>query len=127
MPRVDRRGGAKWVAMLTSSLIDLLILHLHGQLSATYTGPLYAINESLAPASQKTAMKNRRTGPGGKRPHDAYKAIAKGIAKRHPEYVTPKKAKKNRQATQPAQPVPFELQLLHLDGESTRRTLLTIR
>ena len=42
------------------SLINLLILHINGQLSSTYTGHLSAVDESLALASQNGDLKQDR-------------------------------------------------------------------
>ena len=45
---------------LINSLVDLLILAINGQLSTPYTGPLTALNEALAPKSQKNTFKAAR-------------------------------------------------------------------
>lgn len=103
------------------SLIDLLILHLHGQLTTNYVGPLYAIDESIAPAHQKHAMKERRLNTAKvdiKGDRSAYKVIAKGINMKHPEYAKLSKEAKKKAKKNPAS-MPFELQLLHAaDSES---------
>lgn len=81
---------------LTFSLNNILVLYINGQFKTSYTGPLNAVNQSLAPTGQRHLMKTIRlrsraskTGvpapphkPGGKRgakvqltDHDPRKAV----------------------------------------------------
>ncbi|WWD21394.1 hypothetical protein CI109_105879 [Kwoniella shandongensis] len=66
-------------------LIALLVLHINGQLSSSYTGPLSALDESLAPSFQaqyfKQSRVNFKSGKDAKRDRGGFQHIIKAAKK----------------------------------------------